>query len=34
MDNNSAISHSFDLHFNQEEGFLYVQADIGILAFN
>lgn len=34
MDSNSAMSHSFDIHFNQKEGFLYVQADIGILVFN
>lgn len=34
MDSNSAMSYSIDIRFNQKEGFLYVQADIGIIAFN
>lgn len=34
MDSNSAMSHSFDIHFDQTDRFLYVQADFGILAYN
>lgn len=34
MDSNSAMFHSIDIRFNQKELFLYVHADIGLLAFN
>lgn len=34
MVSNSAMSHSFDIHFDQTDRFLYVQADFGILSYN